>query len=311
MADFTTNMSDTVALGDSIVQEYLTQFIVSHGQNNVMDQFVEMNEDIGAKSITLTKYDRLTVQTAALTEKEDPAGEAMVDTAVVLTPAEYGNVVTKTKLAELQTGGKASLGAVSLAAINMAESENKLATLALEATTNIRLADAAASEGAITASNIMDTAELDYIYNKMSRANVPVHPVTGAYVAFMHDDVIHDLRTGSAAGSWMDVNKYALPGEALKNEVGMFKGFHIVRNNHALLNADGGSTTVDTYHSSFMGFNGLGKAVSENPALVMTGPFDKLARFVNIGWYGVFQYKIIDTDAVWKVVSASSIGANT
>lgn len=310
MADFTTNMSDSVALSDSIVNEYLTQFIVAQGQGNIMDQFVELNEEIGAKTINLTKYARLSLATTPLTEKEDVAGEAMVDTNIALTPAEHGNAVTKTRLIDLQSGGKVGMAAVRLAGINMADTENKLATLALEATTNIRLANDASSEGAIVAGEIMTTTELDYVYNQMSRVNVMAHPVTGGYVAFMHDDVIHDLRTGSAAGSWTDVGKYAMPGEVLKNEVGMFKGFHIVRNNHCLLSANAGAAAVDTYHSSFLGFNGLGKAVSAAPQLVMSGPFDKLQRFINIGWYGVFQYKIIDVASVWKVVSASSVGAN-
>ena len=40
------------------------------------------------------------------------------------------------------------------------------------------------------------------------------------------------------------------------------------------------------------------------------GPFDKLNRFVNIGWKGALEYKIVDDDALILGTCASSVGAN-
>lgn len=312
MADFTTTMSDSSVIDTEITIELQTEFEVAFGQANVMDPFVQFNRQIAAKSIAFPIFNRLAVATTALTEKEDVASVAMGDSEVLLTPAEYGNVVTPTKLADLQTGGRAALAAVQLAGINMGETRNALAIAALEAGSNLRRVDGVANDGLITAAKVLDADELDYIYNRMSRANVPKHPLTGTFVAFLHDDVAHDLRAGSAAGTWVDVNKYNNEMPVLNNEIGMYKGFRIVINNHCNMDANvGDGSTVDVYDSTFIGHNALGLAESAVPSLVISGPFDKLQRFMNVGWYGCFKYSIIQSDAVWRVRSASSVGANT
>lgn len=308
MAAFTLNMTGSVEVDASVKTDYTSEFILAYQQSNVMDQFVEFNADIGAKSISFPRYASLGDATTPLTEKDDITSEAMVDSEVILTPLEYGNAVTKTRLADLQTGGRAGRGAVALVAQNMGKTMNVLGIRSLEATTNVITSNT--NEAAITAGDIITPELLNTMYNKMARASVPTHSATGHYVAFMHDDVIHDLRNAVDAGSWVDVSKYAGREEILRNEVGMFKGFRIVRNNDCLLTADGGSTTVDTYHSSFIGFNAFGKADSQSAALTMTGPFDKLGRFINIGWYGVTAYKIIESDAAWKLITSSSVGVN-
>jgi N4-gp56 family major capsid protein len=314
MADFTLNLTGTAQLDNSAVTEEIkTEFIVQYTQANVMDSFVEYAREIQAKSISFPRYSTLATAETALTEREDITSAAMSDTEVILTPVEYGNAVTTTKLVDLQTGGRAMRGAIRLVAINMAETLNVLATRALEASTNVVYGGSAGSKAALAAGDVMSGGVLDKVYNKLARASVPAHPLTGTYVAFLHEDQIFDLRSASAANSWTDVNKYNNELPVLQNEVGMYKGFRIVRNNHSLLEADAGAgspATVDVYTASFLGFNGLGKAESAMPSIVMTGPFDKLGRFVNIGWYGVLQYKIIEPTAVYKALTSSSVGAN-
>ncbi|GAF98061.1 unnamed protein product, partial [marine sediment metagenome] len=284
-------------------------FLIANAQEQIMDQFASYQKSIGAKSIDLPKYEQLALATTPLTDKEDPASEALVDSKVTLTPAEYGNVVTTTKLANVQTGGTSDRAAARLVGINAGRTQDKLAILSLDASSNELYPGAVASEGALVAGDIMASELLNRAYNKLARASVS-GLIGGDYVAVMHDDVIHDLRETSAAGSWLDVNKYAMPGEVLKNELGMYRGFRIVRDNHSTLTADAGAAAVDSYRSYFMGFNAFGKAVSQEPTLKLTGPFDKLARFINMGWTGCFQYKIVESDALYVGVSASSVGVN-
>jgi N4-gp56 family major capsid protein len=305
---FTTVMTTAADVDDSIVLEFDQQFIVQSAQEAVMDQFVSYKKSLNSKSIQLPKYDRLALSTTPLVESDDVASEALVDSQILLTPAEYGNVVTRTKLAQLQSGGTADLAAARLVGLNAGRSTDKLAVLAAEASTN-ELFSGQTSEGAITATDVMSPSFLNKIYNKLSRDSVM--PLSdGMYVAVMHDDQIHDLREGAGSGSWQDINKYSRPEEVLRNEVGQIAGFKIVRNNNITVNADAGLGAVDTYNALCMGFNALGKAESQGLELRLTGPFDKLARFVNVGWHWVGQYKIVDQDAMYLGTSASSVGAN-
>ena len=305
---FTTSMTGTAQVDDSIITEFDQQFIIAAAEMGVMEQFVTYKKTIKAKDVDFEKYSQMALQTTALTEDEDVTSEALVDAPITIQPKEFGNVVTKTNLASLQTGGKVDLAAARLTGMNMGRSMDKLAVLRAEASTN-ELVVGGGLESALTGTDVMTVTFLNSLYNKLSRANI--QPLSnGMYVAIMHDDVIHDLRDSAGTGSWQDINKYARPEEVLKNEVGMIAGFRIVRDNHVSINADAGSGTVDTYHTLCMGFNALGKATSEEAHGVISGPFDKLGRFVNVGWYGVYEYGIVDQDALYLGTTASSVGAN-
>ena len=90
----------------------------------------------------------------------------------------------------------------------------------------------------------------------------------------------------------------------------MFGGFRWISSPLVSINTDAGSGAVDTYHTQFFGYNAFGYAESQTPGGTLTGPFDKLGRFVNIGHYGVYDFGIVDSNAHWLVTSASSIGSN-
>ncbi len=303
--------TDTAALNDSIVLAFDQSFIIANAEESIFTEesgIIAYKRDISAKSIGLPRYDQMALATTPLAETTDPTPVALSDGERLFTPKEYGNVVTTTKLANLQTGGKADVAAAILVGKNASRTNNRLAILALEATPNVKnIGDIAT--GALVAANVMTGAHMSLMYNKLARANVPT--LSGnVYVAVMHDDVIEDVRSNATSGEWVDVAKYQDVLSIYKNEVGMFKGFRIIRNNDVTLTADGGAALVDTYKSSFMGFNGLGLVTSKDTEMVISGPFDKLKRFLNLGWYGVHVYGIVEPTAVWTSESASSVGVN-
>lgn len=308
MADFTTVMTTVADVDNSIIELMDKQFIIAQADMGIMDQLVTYKSEIAAKSIEFPKYSQLALATTPLVEKDDLVSEALVDAQVILTPAEYGNVVTPTKLASLQSGGKADIAASRLTGMNLSRTLDKLAVLAAEGSAN-EVTVTGLAENLLVATDVMTITFLNELYNKLSRANI-MPLVDGSYVAVMHDDVIHDLRASVGTGSWVDINKYSNPEMVLKNEVGMAGGFRIVRDNNISINADAGAATVDTYKTLCMGFNALGKAESAVAKQMITGPFDKLGRFVNIGWHTCIDYGIVDQDALWVGISASSVGAN-
>lgn len=306
---YVVNITGTTQVDDSVIQAYDQAFLIAVGQDNVMDQFVQYRQEIGAKSIDITKYPRLAAATTPLTEDEDAGRTAFSDTKVTFTPAEYGLIVTRTQLASLQSGGKVDLALATVVGENMGHTKNVLATRALEASTNVIMAGGVANEAALGAGNVLSKTELAKLYNKLARASV-AQLAGGYYGLSAHDDVIHDLREGAAAGDWVDVAKYGNTMDVLRNEVGIYKGFRIVRNNDASVADQSGAGTVDVYKTAAFGSRALGLAESLAPTIVFSGPFDGLQRFANVGWKGVMEYKILDTDSVWVLQSASSLGAN-
>ncbi len=305
---FTTNMTGTTQLDDRLIKLYSDQFIITarEGLDRGLDSTVDVKVDINAKSISMTKYAKHTPTTTALTEDEDVTSSAMSDSEIELTPEEYGDAVTETRLVRVQTGGQSGLAAFEVEAIHARESQEKLLIETAEASTNVLYPGAITAEANILATSIMNKLLVHRAKNKLMRAGI-----RGPYWAVAHDDVIHDIREENTNGSWTDVNKYQNSVELRENEVGMFGGFRWISHPQITINANAGDTNVDTYHTLFYGFNALGKAVSVPVDGVVTGPFDKLGRFVNIGWYGMYTYGIIDSDALWVATTASSLGANT
>jgi N4-gp56 family major capsid protein len=303
---FTTNLTGSTQVDDSLLTAFEQLVWIAYGQSNVTDALITKKVDIGAKSIQMPKYARLAVATTPLTETDDITSVALADTKVTFTPAEYGNAVTLTSLASLQTGGLVDAAAASLVGMNYGETMDALAIQAMDAASNTYVIGGTA-EGSVTAGQVASDTFLNYFYNKLARANVPM--IGGSYVMVAHDDVIADLRAATAVGSWTDVVKYSSAIEVLANEVGMYKGFRVVRNNRATFADQTGAGLVDLYNSYFLGANALGKATSKPGSIVLTGPFDKLARFANVGWYEVSQTQILDQTSIWLGKSASSVSA--
>lgn len=303
---FTVQLSGSTELNDSLIQAFDQNFIVAYGQNNVMNALVQYKKQIGATSIKLPRFARIGSFTTPLDEYSDVTSTGLADTSVIITPSQYGGVVTTTELAELQSNGTANLAAAATVGISLGETEDKLALAALDLSSNVIVANGKTSSN-ILATDVANVAFLNKMYNALARTSVP--KINDAYVMVAHDDVIADLRADTNAGSWTDVTKYSDPSQVINGEMGMFRGFRIVRDNFATRVGAGASSLVPMYNSYFLGFNGLGKAISQESHGTITGPYDKLARFVNFGWKGTFGYKIVEQQAVYVGQSASSVGS--
>ena len=304
---FKTNMSTTTQLDKHLITLYDELFIISADNTLTkgIPSLATVKRSGSVKTWDFTIYTKLTVQTSALTEDTEPTREQMADSNVTITPAEYGNVVMPTKLSDLQSGGQTTRAAIRLAGINMRESVEKKMILIGEAGSN-ELIVTQAAESSLTASDVLTAAYVKKAYNKLERSGIP-----GPYYAIAHPDVVHDLKIETGEGSWIDSVKYTDSVPVLNHEIGMFGGFRWISHPLVTINADAGSGAVDTYHTQFFGYNAFGYAESESPHGVVAGPFDNLARFVDIGWYGVYEFGLVDTNAHWLVTSASSVGANT
>ena len=272
------NVITTAAtLDDSLIELIDTEVIVSGAGINKIDPFVETNVDIGAKSISFTIYSKLAKATTALTDGTDVDSAGMADASVLLTPKEYGTVVTPTKLANLQTGGKADRAGAKLVGISLAETTNQLGINALEAGTNTT---AAASAGTLA------KGDLRGAYQRLATKRIP--KINGYYVAFMNPAQISDIKD-----EYIDITKFSRPELATSGVVGTLEGFLIVED------PDVTAGQVNTF-----GMGALGKAVSMQPDTTITGPFDKLGRMMNLGWYGVIEYGIVDGNAIEIITGA-------
>lgn len=308
MADYVVNLTGTVEVDDSIVEELSTQTMIKMHEQQTIEAFVSHAQEVQGKQKGIVRYDTLSINEAPLNEREDVESKKMNDSLVVITPKEFGDVITKTSLASIQTGGRADLAAAQLVGINMGQSQTRHAMVKMDASSNILVAGGGGANTDVGAADILTGDDANTVYNRLARKNaVGLTAAAGEMVAVAHEDVLNDIRNEPG---FVDVQKYANAETILKNEIGMYKGFRWVRNNLTTkLVGAGTGGLVDVYHTYFIAFNALGKDTSVEPHMRITGPFDKLARFVNVGWYGVYDYGIVEQDALWVAKSSASAAA--
>lgn len=257
------------------------QAVIVSGQNIAnldADGSVTYGGSINGADNTFTIYTKLSPITSALTDGTDVTPVSMADAAVVITPAEYGNVVTTTELANASTAGKANLGAAKLIGINMMESPNAKGVAVLEAATNTTAA------GTL---NTLATADLRLAYTKMKTAGVLPFS-DGRYRVRINPTQVSDVKDAFIA-----ISQYKNPEDALSGEVGQLEGFTIIEDRAV---TDG---TVICY-----GDNALGKSESVGTGAYITEGTDRMGRERNYVWYGVYEYGIVDQNAVQLITSA-------
>ena len=267
-------------LDDSQVSIFDQAVIVS-GENMASldaDGSVTYGGSINGADNIFTIYTKLSPITTALTDGTDVTPVSMADAAVTITPHEYGNVVTTTELANASTAGKANLGAAKLIGINRVESPNAKGVAILEAATNTT---AAGTSGTLA------VADLRLAYTKMKTAGV-LPFADGRYRARLNPTQVSDIKD-----AYNTISQYKNPENALAGEVGMIEGFTIIEDRAVT------AGTVICY-----GDNALGKSESVATGAYITEGTDRMGRERNYVWYGVYEYGIVDQNAVQLITSA-------
>lgn len=314
MADLMTVVTDKAVLDKSEIEEWAGGVIIPAVEkanflpgSPLISQPLVGNYSVG----TFIKFSNNSASTSSLTDGEEITSTAITDAEVNITIAEYGHDIAITALGQNASGARAFSGADIIVANNLVTTVDSLAIQALEGTSN-ELTVNSSGEASTTASDVLTYAFVQKAYNKLRRANIA--PLAGgSYVAIAHPDVMYDLKSATAANNWTQVLQYTDAAGVFNNEIGMFGGFRWIESSNVTINADAGNANVDTYHTSFLGYNALGMVMSAQfPIRVyMNDRLSKIpGRFTNKGWHGLFAFDTVDDNACWIVTSASSVGSN-
>ena len=259
-------------LSDSVVDLMNQAVIVSGNSYNKVDAYATIRQDDMANSIAFTVFSRMAAATTPLTDGTEATSTTMTDTKVQLTMAEYGAVITSTSLANIATAGKADLASAELVGVNLGETTDKLGLAVLEAGTNTIAADAAGT---------LDNLDLREAYTALANAGIAKFE-DGRYVAFVNPSQVSDIK-----GDYITIAQNTDIGASTSGVVGALEGFTIVEDSN-----------VTAGKVACFGKNALGKAVASAPSLRVVEGSDNLGRTVNVGWYGVMKYGVIDQNAL-------------
>ena len=268
-------------------------------------------------SVKFTFYDDMDQNITALGEEASPTAVALTDTQINVPLAEYGAAVNTTALVRGTSFLNVDADAANIVGYNMADSLDKIVSNVANAGTHV-IHVGQTSRGAIVAGNIYDAQ-----HGRKSVARLRVRKApgweNGNYMAIIHPDVSYDLRNQAPTAGVTDIINYQVlqNGAAIRaGSIGTFNGIEYIENPRAGLIVNGGNANVDVYQTLICGRQGLAKAFSrapgfsEEPSIVFGPVVDTLRRFNPVGWYHLVGYGRFREDALDRVESSSSIGAN-
>jgi N4-gp56 family major capsid protein len=325
MADYYAAETGTSNLSvDQIAFEKLAYFALR--PEMYFDQFADVqatNATNPGASVKFTVFADLAAATTALGEAEDVTPVAMSDSQVTVTLNEYGNATVTT--AKLRASSFLPVDPVAANAVgyNAGLSIDTIARNVLQAGTNVIYAtggaDTAAARVDMDVDDTLTAQDVRRAVAQLRGANVPT--IGGNYVGFIHPDVSYDLRGITDASGWRDSYKYTNAMPLYNGEIGMFEGVRFMESPRAPLFADayngsGAAGTGDSYGTLIMGQQALAKAVSmggeygAQPTIVYGTVTDLLQRFRPVGWKHFVGYSVFRQEALRRIESSSSIGAN-
>lgn len=274
-------------------------------------------QSMPGSSVKFTIYEDLAAATTTLNESVDVDAVALADGQVTVTLLEKGNAAVTTAKLIGTSFLSVETDKANIIGYNAGLSQDTIARTPLESGTNVRYAGQATARNRVIPTDELTAHDVRYVTAKLSGASVM--PWMGSYYAgFIHPDVSVDLREETGGANWRAPHEYVAVENIWTGEIGAFEGVRFMETPRAPKFSDAGSSTTltDVYQTIFVGQQALAKAYSSSvsgpTAQLVVGPVtDKLRRFHPLGWYWLGGYGRFREEALWRVESASSIGANT
>lgn len=283
--------------------------------------------NVGA-SVTFYFTNDMAAATTPLTESSDVTPTTITDSTSTLTLSEYGNAAQTTALMRATSFLDVMTTLANVVGYNAGLSVDTLAVNALTAGTQVAYstgtghADSGteAARNRLAATDTFNGNMVRFATAKLRAKNVDPW-MDGLYRGYMHPDVAYDFKGSTGGTNWSDPHIYSSPEGIFNGVIGAFQGVLWIETSRVPIVADAGNGigaagTIDAYLGFVVGRQALAKAFSDHPEYgqqpvwVETPVIDLLRRFRGAGWKHLVKYGIFRQDAVIRLESASSIGAN-
>lgn len=272
-------------------------------------------------AVVFTIISDLAVASTPINESQDIDAVALADSTVTLTLAEYGNAVNTTLKLRATAFVEVNPVVGNVVGFNAGRSIDSVAQAIVQGGSNVRYATGGTTDptarNTVEPNDTLTAADIRRVRAEMVGASVPPNS-GGLYTAFIHPDVLFDLKGETGEGSWVSAQTYVNRENLLTGEAGAFGGFRFIETPRAPVFADAGSSTTltDVYGTIFTGRQAIAKAFSTaegngaQPRVIMSPVVDKLKRFQPIAWYWMGAYGRFREAALRRVESSSTIGTN-
>lgn len=272
--------------------------------------------------IKFRRYTLLSAATTALTEGVTPSGSQLSITDVTATVAQYGDYVTLTDKVVFATFDPVLTETAELLGIQAGDTLDQLTRAVLQATTTKQYASTATSTATVTSAMKMTKAEVQEAVrtlkgNDARKITSMIDPSTGfntspvdsCYIGIVHPDTTYDLKNISG---FIRVEEYGQK-KAMDGEVGALDEVRFIETTNAYVETDGGSGSIDVYHTIILGADAYGiTRISGEAMRTITKPLgsagsaDPLDQRQTMGWKATFVAKILNENFLLDIEHAVS-----
>ena len=259
-----------------------------------------------------------TIAGATLEETVDPDAVALPSTTTLdVTQTELGRVVLPTRKLSLLSLADVDPWIANAVAFNMATTLDNGIAAVLDAGTNVIRESAGAlsttaAKSTITATDTMKGRDIRYAVTKLRANNVLTRG--GMYVAYVHPEVSHDLKTETGNNIWRTPNEYQNISALYAGEIGAWEGVRFIETPRMTNSISGANGTALATAPAVSGVSGAFTIVVAN------GAFGGLAEVGDaIAGTGVGSGALItaisvgatNTTLTVDVANSGTVGTNT
>ena len=276
------------------------------------------NQAMPGKSVLFTIVNDLQIAPNALSEAQDVTPVSFSDSQVTVTLNEYGNAMVTS--AKLRGTAFVDIDPVvaNVIGYNAGVSLDTIARAALDSGTQVAFGGGKTARNAITNADTITSTDIRTARARLRAQNVPTFG--GAYVGFIHPDVVVDLQSETNVSNnlltWRAPHTYSAPNEIWTGDLGQYEGVRWIETPRAPVFTGAGSGSANVYGTLLVGRQSLAKAhamADGNGPLpsIVPGPVtDLLRRYVPLGWYWLGGYSIFRQASVYRLETGSALGAD-
>jgi N4-gp56 family major capsid protein len=262
--------------------------------------------------IQFLRPSNLAAITSALSEGVNPNGQSWQSTKILATPVQYGGYLAYSDRLVLEAYDNITEAMHDVLGYQAGLSMDTIARIALAGNVTTQYTGTANSE--ITTS--VATAAIDFRKAAKALKTLGVLPFEdNCFRAVIHPATSADLQADSAAGGWLDVNKYMSMSEehrkVLVGEVGKLVSCRFQESQNIATGV--GASSAVTYHSFVFGKEGFGAVDVANQGIQKivhqpgdSGVADPLNLNGTIGWKSYAVFPILDANRIIEVIGTSN-----
>lgn len=277
-------------------------------------------------SVEWRKWNTFPKAMTPLVEGVNPTGQRFGATQISASCTQHGMFTAISDRLELQAIDDVILGATEEMGASAGETMDTLIRNALSLSLNNYFAPhiSSGSEVETTALSGIDTTAVltpklvNKIVTQLKKAKAP--KINGDYIAIIHPSCAYDLRQSA---EWMEVHKYASPGEIYNGEIGKLHGVRFIEDDNILVTLNGASYTVGAgadavthycavYHNLFFGQDAYGIVDPEGAGLEMIvhdkasgGTSNPLNLYSTIGYKFTYGCRVLYPERIVEVCCGS------